>query len=105
MYTCWNCPAGGASVYPPYPYPYQYPPVAAPPLPPTTPKGITWCVRALMLYPIALVLSVAAGLVLLTLLGSIQVTQNPFDLLASFLPVLALGVAASVVSLVVLIFY
>lgn len=93
-------------MYPPqYPYPYPYQPVPVPPPEPSTPKGVGWVVRAFMIYLVAIVLSALAGVAAVILLGNFPQTQDPFALLAAALPVIALGAAASIISLVCLIFY
>jgi len=94
------------TVYPsPYPYPYQYQPFPVAPPQPSTPKGMSWCVRALMLHLVALVLLALAGAVAIAVLANVQPGQNPFQLLALLLPIFALMVSGYIIEIVVLIFY
>jgi len=89
----------------PYPYPYQYQPVPVAPPQPSTPKGVGWCVRAFMLHLVALVMLALAGVAGIAVIGGLQPGQNPFQMLALFLPVLLLLVAWAVIEIVVLVFY
>lgn len=93
-------------MYPPqYPYPYQYTPVPVAPPPPTTRKGVSWCVRALMIYFVALLLTAISGVVAIAILGSLPQNPDLFTLLGALLPVLALSAAAGIISFICLIFY
>ena len=93
-------------MYPsPYPYPYQYQPYPVAPPQPSTPKGMSWCVRALMLHLVALVLLALAGAVAIAVLANVQPGQNPFQLLALLLPIFALLVSGYIIEIIVLIFY
>lgn len=58
-----------------------------------------------MIYPVALVLTAVAGILAFVLLGGLQGGQNPFQILVIILPIIGLGIAAAVITLVVLIFY
>ncbi len=88
-----------------YPYPYQYQPVPVPPPQPSTPKGVGWVVRALILYLVALVLLALAAVVFVVILANLQPGQDIFQMLALILPALALVIPALIISLVCLIFY